>query len=713
MSIVWRGPLTDPSGWAAGGRALVRGLAEEEADLRAEHRVWHYREAVTASEREALADLMTPEPAMVAASIEHGPARLLDPYAHGALRIGRTALGGLEVPADGVVRANQLDEVWVPTAEEAAALVAAGVAPGRVWVLPEAIELDLFDPATPPLAVPGAHGTVFLAALEWTAGRGGERLLAEWCAAFSADDDVTLVLKTWSDDGLDLAAIQERAIAAVVAAGHDPEAMADVVVLDDLLPAGRMAALHATCDVVVAATPAGARSRVALEAAAMGRPAVSPCAEELRAAHERPDERRARGAAARAAALDHDHRSVARRAVARLAEIRPRPRPRAARTAAPGVPQVLLRGSIFGVHSLAGVNRDLARALIARGGVELGIVDSGEDRLDRSDPAYAELEAHMSALLPRVDVTIRHAYPPSLGPAHGGRVAQFLHWEYGPPPREWVNAQAADIDEVWVASTHVRDGMIEGGMDPARLALVPLGVDPVRFQPGADPLDLGDRAPGVRLLFVGGLIWRKGIDLLLAAYQRAFRRGDDVTLVLKDFGGRGPYVPQEALARVREIQDDPRAPRILHLTDSLPDADVPRLYAACDALVQPYRGEGYCLPIAEAMACGLPAIVPDRGAARDFCDAGTAVLVPSRAVDMPGSAVGGMLIAGRPRVIEVEVADLVEAMRAIVESPERGAALGAAASAHIRTGHTWTRTAGVAAARLAALAGADPMRSAA
>ncbi len=689
---------------------MVRGLVEEGADLRADHRVWHYREAVTPAGREALADLMTLEPEAVAASIEHGPARLLDPYAHGALRIGRTALGALDVPADWVVRANQLDEIWVPSAVEADAFAAAGVAADRLWVLPEAVELDLFDPAAEPLAVPGAHGTVFLAVLEWAAGRGGERLLAEWCAAFGAADDVTLVLKTWSDDGLDLAAIQESAAAAVAAAGHDPEAMADVVILDDLLPAHRMPALHAACDAVVAATPAGARSRVALEAAAMGRPAVAPRAGDLRAAHERPADRREAGARARREALGHDHRAVARRAIARLADLRPRAR---ASRAGAGTPRVLLRGSVFGVHSLAGVNRDLARALLARGGVELGIVDTGEARLGRSDPAYDQLGPSVSRLLPGIDVTLRHAYPPVLGPAFGGRVAQFLHWEYGAPPLEWVHAQQRWIDEVWVASTHVREGMVAGGMDPERLALVPLGVDPARFRPGAEPLDLGDRAPGTRLLFVGGLLWRKGIDLLLAAYLRAFGRGDEVTLVLKDFGGRGPYVPQEALARVREIQADPRAPRILHLTDDLDDDQMPRLYAACDALVQPYRGEGYCLPIAEAMACGLPAIVPDRGAARDFCDSGTALLVPSREVEMETATVGGMMVAGRPRVVEVEVADLVAAMREVVESPGRAAALGAAASERIRTGHTWARTAEVATGRLVALAQAAPIRAAA
>jgi glycosyltransferase involved in cell wall biosynthesis len=365
---------------------------------------------------------------------------------------------------------------------------------------------------------------------------------------------------------------------------------------------------------------------------------------------------------------------------------------------------VLLHGSIFGVHSLAGVNRDLARALLRRGEVELGLVDVDGARLDPADPAYAALEPSVSGLLPRADVTLRHAYPPALGPVHGGRVAQFLHWEYGAPPLGWVHAQREHLDEVWVATRHVRDGMLAGGMDPERVALVPLGVDPERFRPGAEPLDLGDRAPGVRLLFVGGLIWRKGIDLLLQAYTRAFTARDDVTLVLKSFGARGPYVPQDADAQVRALQADPRAPRILHLTEPLADGDMPRLYAACDALVQPYRGEGYGLPIAEAMACGLPAVVPDRGAARDFCGPDTAMLVPSRPVAVESATIGGMLVAGRPEVVEVEVADLVTAMRAVVEDPARARALGAAAAAHIRGAHTWDRTAEVAGARLRALA---------
>ena len=385
----------------------------------------------------------------------------------------------------------------------------------------------------------------------------------------------------------------------------------------------------------------------------------------MRAAHADPEGWRGRGAAGRERAQRRfDHRAVTLHALERMEGIRPRGRRTGLRTVDPDVPALLITGSVFGMHSLAGVNRELARALVRTGRIALGLVDTEGARLDPSAPELAALAPLVEGILPRVDVTMRHAYPPNFDPGAPGRVARMLHWEFGPLPRAWVRAHREAGDDAWAASRWAADWMVRSGMDPERVAHVPLGVDPERFRPGLEPLDLGEVAPGVRFLFVGGLVWRKGVDVLLEAWTRAFTRDDDVTLVVKDFGAGGPYVPQEAAERLRAIAADPRAARVAHFTGALPEADMPRLYAACDCLVHPFRGEAYALPVAEAMACGLPAIIPDGGPCRDYAGPDSALLVPAREVDLGWHEVGGMPLTGTARVLEVDPDDVAAAMRA-------------------------------------------------
>jgi glycosyltransferase involved in cell wall biosynthesis len=305
------------------------------------------------------------------------------------------------------------------------------------------------------------------------------------------------------------------------------------------------------------------------------------------------------------------------------------------------------------------------------------------------------------------EVEVRHQWPPDLSRPAGGRLALIQPWEFGSLPESWQTGLQEDVDEVWVPSEFVREMYLAAGVEHDRVHVVPNGVDLDELSPEGPRAELPDAV--LRLLFVGGTISRKGADVLLAAYDEAFAGRDDVLLVIKDLGGQSYYRGLTMSDALRERAASGALPRVHYLEDELSRSELAALYRACDVLVHPYRGEGFAMPVLEAMACGLPTVVTDGGPTDEFCPADTGWRIASEPRFLAERAIGNLETLDRPWMLEPDRTDLVRVLHEVAASPDELRRRGARARIAAER-YSWDAIAAVYAERIASLARRAPRR---
>jgi glycosyltransferase involved in cell wall biosynthesis len=343
-------------------------------------------------------------------------------------------------------------------------------------------------------------------------------------------------------------------------------------------------------------------------------------------------------------------------------------------------------------ESLA-TNESLELSVIAHRPFEFGIEEDPE--------RFGALAARFSAPLSGpADVHVTLSYMPEPEPPRDGKWVVYRPWEFSRMPNEWFDLFENCADEVWVPSWFVWRCYVESGVSPHKVQVVPHGVDPETFHPLVKSAPL-ETEKSFKFIFVGGTIWRKGIDILLEAYRRAFSRSDDVCLVIKDLAADSYYREHNARESILKLQSDPSAPEILYLTRDVTDREVAGLYTACQCLVHPFRGEGFALPVVEAMACGLPTIVTKGGPCDDYCSDDTTYWIPAQPQPM-----GSSDETSEPSfILEPDIEVLIETLRYVFEHRSEAQLKGAAASRYIVENYTWENAAKIAIERLARLSG--------
>lgn len=244
----------------------------------------------------------------------------------------------------------------------------------------------------------------------------------------------------------------------------------------------------------------------------------------------------------------------------------------------------------------------------------------------------------------------------------------------------------------------------------SRIQTVGNGVDVARFSPARrapDPHGREHRRRPVRLLYVGRIAPDKGVHVLTATVDRLIREGASLEMTLIGKPGLMPFDllsrllggDREALEAVREFYGNslrtwlakevlrqgrsyadalrarlsPAASARMRFAGTVPQPALIRAYRCADLLVLPsIWQESYGLPVAEAMACGVPVLATATGGVPELMvDGVTGRLIPRLDEQALARALLEMT-ADLPRLREMGRAARIRAQRLLTWSRSAG-----------------------------------------
>lgn len=751
LGVVFRSPIADPSGYADEGRTLLRALSRSTRDLRLEEIRWSDRVCTLPEEQGALFRALSRAslPASIA-SVTNCIPTLCRPDPRAAVNILRTTFEADRIPANWPPILESFDRIWTMSAFDARAFVRSGVPPEKIEVVPGCVDVETFAPegAEHPLPLACAGRFVFLSIFDWQARKGWDLLLAAYTKAFAAADGACLLLKISRSHGVSLEEVHRQADDLLHTLGSSLAQRPDVVIWDVLLSTAELAGLYRAADAFALPSRGEGFGRPFLEAMACELPTIGSASGNAEFMTSRnsfliptrtisvpqsavreipvydgvcwlePD-----GAELQKAlrSVFDDRPAAAARAALGMAEVRERfslaagtarlesalqraEAPFATLPAPPPRPEqvrLAIEGEFFANHSFSNINEKLALEFQQRPEVAIRLARTfGQPTFDHEAPHAHRLRSYFDDFAEPPQATIRHAFPPKWTKPESGVWIHIQPWEYGFLPEDWLPRLRRDVDEIWAPSRYVADVYRRSGIPEEKIQVIPWGVDPERFRPDAPPRILPTKKT-FKFVFVGGTIARKGFDVLLEAYRREFTSADDVCLVVKDLGSATFYRFSHHREQIRRMQQDPAAPEIVYFDESMTEGQLASLYTACDCLAAPYRGEGFGLPILEAMACGLPPIVPKGGPSDDFVDDSRGFLLESARVETQHD----WKLCGTPTEIAVRVSDLQVLLRRACSDRASTRRKGRDAAAFAST-WTWAASAALMTERILALTSA-------
>lgn len=205
----------------------------------------------------------------------------------------------------------------------------------------------------------------------------------------------------------------------------------------------------------------------------------------------------------------------------------------------------------------------------------------------------------------------------------------FFYWEAVGFPDSWIPF-ILSLNEFWSSCQLITDNLKMIGFK-GKIVNVPT---PVKMN--SDPRDVGfkdlyGQKMSETFKFYSIFQWnyRKGYDVLIKAFLSEFSDADDACLIVKT----NPIDGSPKKEFIKICGDNKSAlgkrsyGRIFFSDEKIPYEDISKIHSSCDCFVLPHRGEGWGIPIHEALNSCKPVITTKFGGITDYLNDSNSYLV--------------------------------------------------------------------------------------
>ena len=273
-------------------------------------------------------------------------------------------------------------------------------------------------------------------------------------------------------------------------------------------------------------------------------------------------------------------------------------------------------------HSLTIINRNIAIRLAKKFDVYITPLDQFDSQYGLSSDVVGELKKLEQKDLDNQapDIQIRHSYPPVWNwPTHDKtKIIYIQPWEYPKAPFEWQYKFETFADALVVPSNYCKEVFTKGGLKPENCFVVPNGFNDEFFNNDKSNINakFNINPDRFNFVYVGNSQWRKGLDLLINIWHKAFKKYDKCTLIIKD--NSSIYGKNNVLNEIIKMQYKTECAEVIYLDKNITEEEMSIIFKCSNVVVHPYRAEGFAMHVQEAMACGCLPVVPVGGPTDDF-----------------------------------------------------------------------------------------------